>query len=110
MRQLPRSKSGQTFDELDRAARTIITDAGYGDAFIHSIGHHLGLEVHDDGGNGPLKEGAVITIEPGIYLPDEKIGVRLEDDIVVTSNGPENLTRFIPVTIDDVEAAMAGAN
>ena len=81
--------------------------AGYGDTFIHGIGHHLGLEVHDITPDGPLKDGAVITIEPGIYLPDENFGVRIEDDILVTKDGPVNLTKGIPKTVAAIEKAMA---
>ncbi|MCA9294960.1 MAG: aminopeptidase P family protein, partial [Phycisphaerales bacterium] len=62
-------KPGVTLGELDTVARKIITKAGYGDFFIHSIGHHLGLETHDVTPAGALKAGNVITIEPGIYIP-----------------------------------------
>lgn len=102
-------KPGVTLSELDAIARKIITKAGYGDYFIHSIGHHLGLETHDSCGPvAPLKKGAVITIEPGIYLPDEAIGIRIEDDIVVTAKGYRNLSNGIPKTISAIEKAMRG--
>ncbi len=101
-------KPGVTLAELDTIARQIITKAGYGDYFIHSIGHHLGLETHDScGPPGPLKKGAVITIEPGIYLPDEAIGIRIEDDIAVTASGYQNLSAAIPKSISAIEKAMA---
>ncbi|MDP6693373.1 MAG: M24 family metallopeptidase, partial [Phycisphaerales bacterium] len=100
-------KPGITLAELDALARAIIVKAGYGDYFIHSIGHHLGLETHDTCGSpSPLKKGAVITIEPGIYLPNESIGVRIEDDIVVTAKGHRNLSAAIPKTVADIERAM----
>ena len=100
-------KPGVTLAELDAIARAIIVKAGYGDYFIHSIGHHLGLETHDScGPPTPLEVGAVITIEPGIYLPDESIGIRIEDDILVTENGYENLSKAIPKTIDKIQSAM----
>ncbi len=102
-------KPGVTLGELDTIARAIIVKAGYGDFFIHGIGHHLGLETHDTcGPMKPLKQGAVITIEPGIYLPDEAIGVRIEDDIVVTQKGHKNLSKIIPKTVSGIEKAMAG--
>ena len=100
-------KPGVTFDQIDKASRDIITKAGYGDRFFHGIGHHIGLEVHDITPEGPLKAGAIITIEPGIYLPDENFGVRIEDDILVTKDGHEVLTRNIPKSVRAIEKAMA---
>ena len=101
------TKAGTTFAAIDKAARDVITKAGYGDAFFHGCGHHLGLEVHDITPEGPIPENAVITIEPGIYLPDEKFGVRIEDDILVTRKaGGVNLTAAIPKTVAEIERAM----
>ena len=101
-------KPGVTLGELDAIARKIITKAGYGDYFIHSIGHHLGLETHDTcGPMSPLKKGAVVTIEPGIYIPEESIGIRIEDDIAVTASGYKNLSSSIPKTVREIEKAMA---
>ncbi len=101
-------KPGVTFAALDRVARAVITKAGFGDAFIHSIGHHLGLETHDISPETPLRSGAVITIEPGIYLPQEKIGIRIEDDILVTKEGARNLSAKIPKAVAEIEKVMAG--
>lgn len=103
------TKPGVTIAQVDAVARAIITKAGFGDYFIHGIGHHLGLDTHDANPDMPLKVGNVITIEPGIYLPDEKIGVRIEDDVVVTANGCKNLSSAIPKTASDIEAIMAKA-
>ncbi len=99
-------KPGVTFARIDKAARDIINKAGYGDDFIHGIGHHLGLETHDITPDAPLRQGAVITIEPGIYIPKEKLGVRIEDNILVTRDGAKNLSTKIPKTIAAVEKAM----
>ena len=101
------AKAGRTFSQIDAAARKVITKAGYADRFIHGIGHHLGLEVHDATPDGPLKAGAVITIEPGIYIPEENIGVRIEDDILITNDTPVVLTKRIPKSIAAIEKAMA---
>ena len=99
-------KPGVTFARIDKAARDIITKAGYGDYFIHGIGHHLGLETHDITPDAPLRQGAVITIEPGIYIPQEKLGIRIEDNILITRDGAKNLSTKIPKTIAAVEKAM----
>lgn len=76
--------------------------------FMHGLGHVLGLDVHDVGlMNEPFAPGWVLTVEPGIYIPEEGIGVRLENDIVVTENGPVDLMAHIPVEVDEIEALMA---
>lgn len=100
-------KPGVTLMDVDAAARKIIEKAGYGDAYFHGIGHHLGLEVHDPSPEEPLREGAVVTIEPGVYLPDEEIGIRIEDDILVTKSGHKNLSNKIPKKAADIERIMA---
>ncbi len=100
------SKPGARFFEIDAAARNVIEKAGLGDAFIHSIGHPLGLTVHDVVPDHPLKPGMVITIEPGVYLPDRKIGIRIEDDLVITKSGNRNITDRVPKTVKEIEAAM----
>jgi Xaa-Pro aminopeptidase len=100
------AKAGATFTDVDEASRQVIENAGYGDAFIHGIGHQLGIQVHDASPDGPLQPGMVITIEPGIYLPDKKFGVRIEDDILILRKGNEVLTAAIPKTAADVEASL----
>lgn len=103
------ARPGATLAQVDIAARTIIDKAGYGDFYIHGIGHHLGIEVHDIDPGGPLKPGAIVTIEPGIYLPSEALGVRIEDDILITPGGNQNLSAHIPKSIQAVEAHIARA-
>ncbi|MGA1017781.1 MAG: aminopeptidase P N-terminal domain-containing protein [Phycisphaerales bacterium] len=99
-------RPGKRLSDVDAAARKVVTAAGYGDCFPHGTGHHLGLEVHDATPDEPLRVGAVLTVEPGIYLPDERIGIRIEDDIEVTAKGPRNLTRDVPRTVAEIERAM----
>lgn len=75
--------------------------------FMHGTSHYIGLDVHDVGlWTGKIEAGMVFTCEPGIYIPKENLGIRLEDDLVVTENGLINLTKHIPIEIEDVEAAM----
>jgi len=76
------------------------------DGYWHGIGHHLGLQVHDADPGTPLAAGHVITIEPGLYLPDVKMGCRIEDDILITAKGNENLSAMIPKSIKEIEAGM----
>jgi Xaa-Pro aminopeptidase len=77
-----------------------------GQYFVHGLGHRVGLEVHDVG-SGPLERGDVFTVEPGIYIPEEKLGVRIEDIVMLDESGKlVNLTAELPHTADEVEAAM----
>lgn len=101
------ARPGTKMTDVDAAAREVIDKAGFADAFIHGVGHQLGLEVHDVTPDGPLKPGMVVTIEPGVYLPDRKLGVRIEDDILITARGNQNLTAMIPKAVKDIEAAMS---
>ncbi|MCU1311631.1 MAG: aminopeptidase [Candidatus Angelobacter sp.] len=80
-----------------------------GKYFIHGVGHYVGLNVHDAGDvNAPLQPGAVFTIEPGIYIPEENLGVRIEDDFWVNDRGELiNLSGALPSTADEIEKAMA---
>src|ERR1700722_18573927 len=76
--------------------------------YIHGLSHHVGLNVHDPSGpSRPLEPGMVVTIEPGIYIPEENIGVRIEDDVLITPEGYKLLTARLPRSPDEIEKIMA---
>lgn len=92
------ARAGMEARELDAVCRNIIDEAGYGEAFTHSTGHGLGIEVHEFPGvakgspeSVTLQPGMIVTIEPGIYLP-QKFGVRIEDDVLIEKDGCRELT------------------
>ncbi len=81
-----------------------------GQYFIHGLGHDIGLNVHDPGEYcGPLRPGMVVTIEPGIYIPEEQLGVRIEDDVLITESGYTLLSERLPRDPDEIEKIMAAA-
>lgn len=76
--------------------------------YYHGVGHYLGLDTHDVGNREQtLQPGMVVTVEPGLYVAEEKIGIRIEDDILVTVEGHENLSLGMPKTVEEIEAFMA---
>ncbi len=102
------AKAGVRVADVDAVTRRVITEAGYGDYYIHGCCHFVGLEVHDAGDyDAPLPAGAVITVEPGIYLPQRGFGVRIEDEILITSTGATLLTGAIPRDPAEIEKLMA---
>jgi len=119
-------KDGSTFGKASAAANEIIADGlfnlgiikdkkDYRKYYTHGLGHHIGLDVHDRNSSGTLLKDMVITIEPGIYIApnsdcDQKwwgLAVRIEDDVLITQDGYELLSKFAPRSIADVEKKMA---
>lgn len=122
------SRMGEPFRAPHAAAKSVIArrmmELGIidsveqvGQYFNHGTSHYLGLDVHDPGTSGPLKENSVITVEPGVYIPegspcDRKwwnIGVRIEDDILITKNGPVNMSENLVRTADEIESVVRKA-
>jgi len=118
---------GRTLDEYNREAALIMQDEllslglitrddiakenpnwpAYKKYFPHGTGHFLGIDVHDIGARyGKLDEGMVITCEPGIYIAEEGLGIRIENDILITKNGPVNLMAGIPIETEEIEEVM----
>lgn len=91
-------RSGVTGKEVDQAARDVITQAGFGEHYIHSTGHGVGMEVHEgpaasSSSEDELNKGMTLTVEPGIYIPGRG-GVRIEDTLIITSAEPEVITQY----------------
>ncbi|MBI2150169.1 MAG: aminopeptidase P family protein [Acidobacteria bacterium] len=103
---LARVKPGARISDIHQAAMSHIRSKGYDKYFTHGTSHHIGLEVHDVGEAArPLEPNMVITVEPGIYIPDEQIGIRIEDDVLVTTAGYRLLSNF-PKEIAEIEALV----
>jgi Xaa-Pro aminopeptidase len=99
-------KPGVKISDLHQAAMGHIRSKGYEKFFIHGTSHHIGLEVHDVGETSrPLEPNMVITVEPGIYIPEEEIGIRIEDDVLVTPTGYRVLSTS-PKEIAEIEALV----
>ena len=98
-------KPGVSMADLQHVAEESMRRAGYLADFIHGFGHFVGLDVHDAGDyERPIPVGAVFTVEPGIYLPAQGFGVRIEDEVLMTATGYELLTSKLPRKLEDVEA------
>ena len=101
---------GAMLADLHHTAFEAIDRAGYGTHFPHGTSHHLGLETHDVGDvHRPLAPGSVITVEPGIYIDRSALGVRIEDDVLITDSAHRVLSRAIPKSIEQIEQRMARA-
>jgi Xaa-Pro aminopeptidase len=110
-------RPGLPFGDVNRRAQEVVAEgliglgiikekSEVGKYFPHGASHGLGLDVHDPLATSTLRAGMVITVEPGIYLPEESLGVRIEDDVLVTEDGCEVLSASAPRSADEVERWM----
>ena len=104
---LEKVRPGATFDELESAAHDALEHFGYDKYSMHAVSHYVGMAIHDVGSSKPFQEGVVIAVEPGVYMNDENLGVRIEDTVLVTKDGYEILTKYAPKEISEIEALMS---
>ena len=110
----PGIRMGGEDNSVTRVAKDYLNSHGkdthgepLGKYFTHGLGHPVGLQVHDPNVDGPLEAGMVVTVEPGLYIPEEGIGIRVEDVVLVTENGAQVLSAALPKEPDEIEAALA---
>jgi Xaa-Pro aminopeptidase len=100
-------RAGVFHDELQGVADLVIAEAGYPDKFTHTIGHFIGLNVHDVGNYyEALPAGSILTVEPGLYLRESGIGIRIEDNFIVKEGGYDCISMALPVSPDEIEQTM----
>ena len=104
---LGRIRPGATFRELGDVVREVLDRYAYARFLTHSVSHYIGMATHDVGKSKPFEPGVVITIEPGVYMPEKKLGIRIEDTVLVTKDGCEVLTKDVPKEIAQIEKLMA---
>jgi Xaa-Pro aminopeptidase len=105
-------EAGRVFVRIGLLTEGDLTNQGpenlaYKKYMYHGVSHHLGIDVHDLGPrNEPYREGMVLTVEPGIYIEEEKMGIRIENDVWITADGSRDLMEKIPITVEEIEAYM----
>jgi Xaa-Pro aminopeptidase len=104
---LAKVRPGATFSELNAAAKNVLERYGYAQYLPHGVSHYVGMSTHDVGDWKPFEPGVVITVEPGVYMPEGNLGIRIEDTVLVTRDGYEMLTGGIPKEIGEIEKLMS---
>jgi Xaa-Pro aminopeptidase len=104
---LAKARPGETFSGLNAAAREVIVKAGFEKYWKHGVSHYLGMSTHDVGESVPFEPGMVVTIEPGVYVVEKNLGVRIEDTVLITRDGCEVLSGDAPKEIRELERLMS---
>ena len=106
------AEAGRTFARIGLLTESDLKNQtpenpAYSRYMYHGLSHHLGIDVHDLGPrHEPFREGMVLTVEPGIYIEEEQIGIRIENDVWITADGNSDLMEGVPITVEEIEAAM----
>jgi Xaa-Pro aminopeptidase len=104
---LEKVRPGASFDALSEAVREVLEHYGYAKYLTHGVSHYVGMSVHDVGSSEAFEPGVVIAVEPGIYMPDKNLGIRIEDTVLVTKDGYEVLTKNVPKELIEIEKLMS---
>ncbi len=104
---LAKVKPGATFSDLSAAAKEVLERSGLAQYLPHGVSHYVGMSTHDVGNTSPFEPGVVITVEPGVYIPEKDLGIRIEDTVLVTGDGCEILSGGVPKEIVDIEKLMS---
>jgi Xaa-Pro aminopeptidase len=101
-------KPGVTSSDVQEHVAAVMKQKGIDPRGLRGgIGHYVGMCVHDVGPRGPLKEGMVFAIEPGLYYPEKNFGIRIEDTVLITKDGCEVLTKDVPKEVEEIEKLMS---
>ena len=106
------AEAGKTFTRIGLLSESDLKNQtpenpAFSKYMYHGVSHHLGIDVHDLGPrHEPFREGMVLTVEPGIYIAEEQIGIRIENDVWITADGNRDLMEGVPITVEEIEAAM----
>jgi Xaa-Pro aminopeptidase len=104
---LAKVQPGGLFEDLDEAVGEVLLRYGYDKYVLHGVSHYVGMSVHDTGKAVPFEPGVVIAVEPGVYIPEKNIGVRIEDTVLVTEHGCEILSADVPKEMIEIEKLMS---
>jgi Xaa-Pro aminopeptidase len=107
---LEKVRPGASFEDLDKAVEEVLFRYGYDKYVLHAVSHYVGMSVHDTGDAVPFEPGVVIAVEPGVYIPEKNIGVRIEDTVLVTEHGCEILSADVPKEMIEIEKLMSGSS